>query len=173
MKKILLFIGLVSLGVNAQDIKGGIRLAPNMPTFTNDVDNSSSGKIGYSFGYFETMNLNSSIALQGEISYTHVSYEAKGDSGFGEASSDKSTFSSNFIEIPVLVKYRINEDFAIGGGFQYCWGLGSSNDMGEVVDLSYDMNNIKIGARYYIGSEKIYEGNSLNNISLSIGFVIF
>jgi hypothetical protein len=170
MKKILLFIGLVSLGVNAQDIKGGIRLSPNMPTFSNDVDNSSSGKIGYSIGYFETMNLNSKIALQGEISYTHISYEAK-DSFSGEPSSDKSTFSNNFFEIPLLIKYRINEDFSVGGGLQYCFG--GVNDLGQVVDLSYDMDNIKIGARYYMGSEKAYGGNSLNNISLSVGFVIF
>ena len=170
MKKILLFIGLVTLGVNAQDIKGGIRLSPNMPTFSNDVDNSSSGKVGYSIGYFETMNLNSKIVLQAEISYTDISYEAKGTSFIGE-SSDKSTFSNNFFEIPVLVKYRVNEDFSIGGGLQYCFG--GVTDMGQVVDLSYDINDIKIGARYYMGSEKIYGGNSLNNISVSVGFVIF
>ena len=161
-----MFIGLVSLGVNAQDIKGGIKFSPNMPTFSNDIDNSASGKIGYGIGYFETMNLNSNIVLQGEITYTHISYET----GSGDF---KTTYSSNFIEIPVLVKYRINDDFAIGGGFQYCWGLGSMSDIGNVIDLSYDIDNIKIGARYYMGSEKMYEGNSLNNISLSVGFIIF
>ena len=160
MKKILLFIGLVTLGVNAQDIKGGIRISPNMPTFSNDVDNSSSGKVGYSIGYFETMNLNSKIALQGEISYTHISYEA-----------NESTFSNKFFEIPVLIRYRFNEDFSIGGGLQYCFG--GVNDLGQLVDLSYDIDNIKIGARYYMGSEKVYGGNSLRNISVSVGFVIF
>jgi len=170
MKKFLLFIGLVTLGVNAQDIKGGIRLAPNMPTFSNDVDNSSSGKIGYSIGYFETMNLSSKIALQGEISYTHISYEAKEASFFGEP-SDKSTFSNNFFEIPLIVKYRVNEEFSIGAGLQYCFG--GVNDLGQLVDLSYDIDNIKIGARYYMGSEKVYGGNSLRNISVSVGFMIF
>jgi hypothetical protein len=171
MKKILLFIGLVTLGVNAQDIKGGIRLSPNMPTFSNDVKNSSSGKVGYSIGYFETMNLNSNIALQGEINYTNISYEAKGTDFFGVGSSDKSTYSNNFFEIPVLVKYRVSEDFSIGGGLQYCFG--GVTDSGGLVDLSYDINNIKIGARYYMGSEKAYGGNSLRNISVSVGFVIF
>lgn len=164
MKKILLFIGLVTLGVNGQDIKGGIRLSPNMPTFSNDEDNSSSGKVGYSIGYFETMNLNSNIALQCEINYTNISYQT-GPSGL------KTTYSNNFFEIPVLVKYRVSEDFSIGGGLQYCFG--GVTDLGQVVDLSYDINDIKIGARYYMGSEKIYEGNSLNNISVSVGFVIF
>lgn len=165
MKKMLLFIGLVTLGVNAQDIKGGIRLSPNMPTFSNDVDDSSSGKVGYSIGYFETMNLNSNIALQGELNYTHISYETK-------SFEVKTTSSNNFFEIPVLVKYRVNEDFSIGGGLQYCFG--GVTDLGQVVDLSYDINDIKIGARYYMGSEKIYGGgNSLNNISVSVGFVIF
>ncbi|WP_396209629.1 outer membrane beta-barrel protein [Flavobacterium sp.] len=171
MKKFLLFIGLISLGLNAQDIKGGIRIAPNMATFSSDVDNSSSGKVGYSIGYIETMNVNSQFALQGEISYTHISYEAK-DSFMGQ-SEDKSTFSNNFLEIPIIAKYRINDDLAIGGGLQYCWGLGSSNDSGGLIDLSYDMDSIKIGARYYNGSKKIYSGNSLNNISLSIVYIMF
>lgn len=166
MKKIFLFISLISLGVNAQEIKGGIKFAPNMPTFSNDVDNSSSGKVGYSIGYYETMNFNESVQLQGEISYTHVSYESK---YFGP----KSTYSSNFLEIPLIVKYRATEDFAIGGGYQYCFGLGSEIDMGLLADLSYDISNLRIGARYFMGSVKNYQGNSLNNISVSIGYVIF
>lgn len=171
MKKFLLFIGLVSLGLNAQNIKGGIRIAPNMATFSSDVDNSSSGKVGYSIGYIETMNVNTQFALQGEISYTHISYEAK--NFFNSQSEDKSTFSNNFLEIPIIAKYRINDDFAIGGGLQYCWGLGSSNDSGGLLDLSYDIDNIKIGARYYNGSKKIYSGNSLNTISLSVVYMMF
>jgi hypothetical protein len=171
MKKLVLLFALFTLSVNAQDIKGGFKVAPCMPSFSKDVDNDSSGKIGYSLGYFETMDVNSNFTLQGEINYTHISYEAKSYSYFG-SSSDKTTYSSNFIEIPLIAKYKI-DDFGIGGGFQFNWGLGSDNDMGYLLDASYDIDSFKIGARYFSGSGQNYNGNSLNNITVSFGYILF
>lgn len=180
MKKILLLITLVSLGVSAQDIEGGIKFSINNPTFSDDVDNDSKGKIGYSVGYYETMNLNSHWALQGEIGYTHVSYDTTGyeDLNFDGDFADKdekstSTFSNNFIEVPLMAKYRITESFGIGVGHQFCLDGLSIQDSGQVIDISLDANSVKLGARYYMGSEQLYEGNSLNNITVSVGFTIF
>lgn len=171
MKKIFLFISLITLGANAQEIKGGIKFSPNFSTFSKEIDNSSSGKIGYTFGYYETMNFSESIQLQGEISYTQITYESNSYSGFGKSS--KTTYTTNFIEIPLIIKYRVSEDFSIGGGYQYCIGLDADNDMGLAADISYDIANLRIGARYFMGSAKNYQGNSLNNISVSIGYAIF
>ena len=178
MKKFLLLITLVSLGVSAQDIEGGIKFSINNPTFSDDVDNDSKGKIGYSVGYYETMNLNSHWALQGEIGFTSISYEAK-DGGLdfnpvtGAVTETTSTFSSSFIEVPLIVKYRITESFGIGVGHQFCLDGLSIQDSGQLIDISLDANSVKLGARYYMGSEMIYGGNSLNNITVSVGFTIF
>ena len=178
MKKFLLLITLVSLGVSAQDIEGGIKFSINNPTFSDDVDNDSKGKIGYSVGYYETMNLNSHWALQGEIGFTSISYEAKdGGSKVNPVTlvetATTSTFSSSFIEVPLIVKYRITESFGIGVGHQFCLDGLSIQDSGQLIDISLDASSVKLSARYYMGSEMIYGGNSLNNITVSVGFTIF
>ena len=177
MKKFLLLITLVSLGVSAQDIEGGIKFSINNPTFSDDVDNDSKGKIGYSVGYYETMNLNSHWALQGEISYTSISYEANDGLVFnavtGVFTKKKSTFSNSFIEVPLIAKYRITESFGIGVGHQFCLDGLSIQDSGQLIDISLDANSVKLSARYYMGSEQLYRGNSLNNITVSVGFTIF
>ena len=178
MKKFLLLISLVSLGVSAQDIEGGIKFSINNPTFSDDVDNDSKGKIGYSVGYYETMNLNSHWALQGEIGFTSISYEAK-DGGIkvnevtGAVTETTSTFSNSFIEVPLIAKYRITESFGIGVGHQFCLDGLSIQDSGQLIDISLDANSVKLSARYYMGSEQLYEGNTLNNITVSVGFTIF
>jgi hypothetical protein len=177
MKKFLLLISLVSLGVSAQDIEGGIKFSINNPTFSDDVDNDSKGKIGYSVGYYETMNLNSHWALQGEIGFTSISYEANDGVEFNEQTGvftkKKSTFSSSFIEVPLIAKYRITESFGIGVGHQFCLDGLSIQDSGQLIDISLDANSVKLSARYYMGSEQLYEGNTLNNITVSVGFTIF
>jgi hypothetical protein len=177
MKKFLLLISLVSLGVSAQDIEGGIKFSINNPTFSDDYDNDAKGKIGYSVGYYETMNLNSHWALQGEIGFTSISYEANDGGEFDEETGvfkkKKSTFSNSFIEVPLIVKYRITESFGIGVGHQFCLDGLSIQDSGQLIDISLDANSVKLSARYYMGSEQLYRGNSLNNISVSVGFTIF
>lgn len=164
MKKIITLICLVTFfGTQAQDIKGGLKLSANLPMFSSDVDNNTTGKIGYSIGYFESMMLTNDIAIEGEINYTHIAYETgEGDFKFED--------DTNFFAIPLMAKYVIN-DFYIGGGFQYCFG--SISDFGPLVDLTYYNDNLRFGARAFLGSDKSFSGNSMTNISAYIGLVIF
>ena len=107
MKKTIIVICLMTfLGIQAQDIKGGLKLSVNMPTFSGDVDNTK-GKIGYSIGYFESMMLTDNIALEGEVNYTNVAYEK----GIGQ---EKFKEDINFFEVPLMAKYVVN-DFHVGG----------------------------------------------------------
>ncbi len=164
MKKIITIICLMTfIGIQAQDIQGGLKLSVNLPMFSGDVDNTK-GKVGYSIGYFESMMLTNNIALEGEINYTHVAYQL--------GQGDDFTFEDdiNFFEIPLMVKY-VSNDFHIGGGFQYC--LGSVTDFGPIVDLTYYNDNLRFGARAFLGSDKSLTGNSMTNISAYIGIVIF
>lgn len=189
MKKIIIGLFFLAFGMNAQDIKGGFKFTPNFSTFTKDVENDSKGNVGFGFGYFETIDLNSNFALQAEINYTHYAYET------GKSSENVSTekHKSNLIEVPVILKYKIN-NFGIGLGMQYSYGLGSNtsqsttfgtttsttstdsdqlNDLGFLLDLSTTSDKFTYGLRYYMGSKKGYEGNSINSLNLSIGYIIF
>lgn len=189
MKKIIIGLFFLALGVNAQDIKGGFKFSPNFSTFSKDVENDSKGNIGFGIGYFETMDMNSNFALQGEINYTHYAYET------GKSSDNQSTFKHkcNMIEIPVILKYKVN-NFGIGFGIQYTYGLGNNttnsttygtvttttktdsdqlSDLGYLLDLSTTSDKFTYGLRYYMGSKKGYEGNSINSINLSIGYILF
>lgn len=185
MKKIIIGIFFLSVGVNAQDIKGGFKFSPNFSTFSKDVENESKGNIGFGLGYFETMDLNSKFALSGEINYTNYSYET------GKATDYVSTTKHkfNFIEVPVILKYKIN-NFALGFGVQYGFGMGGnttqtqynqttktdmtpSNDKGFLIDVSTKTDKFNFGLRYYLGAEKIYDGNSIRSINLSVGYIVF
>lgn len=164
MKRLIVIICLIAfVKTQAQDIKGGLKLSVNSPLFSSDIDNNTKGKIGYSIGYFESMTLTDAIALEGEINYTHTAYE----SGEGDFQIDG---DNNFFELPIMAKYILN-DFHIGGGFQYCFG--SVTDFGPIIDLTYYNNNLRFGARAFLGSKKNFEGNSMTNLSAYIGFVIF
>lgn len=153
----------MAMSIQAQDIKGGLKVSFGMPVFSDDVENSASGTLGYSIGYFETMKLSNSVALEGEINYTSISYET----GEGDNATDEST---SFIELPIMIKY-VSGDFHIGGGLQFT--RGGVNDFGPVVDMSYYSNNLRFGLRSFLGSKKEYSGNSVINSSIFLGLIIF
>ena len=176
MKKLIIAIFFLSLGINAQDIKGGFKISPNFSTFSKDIDNSSKGNIGYGIGYFETCEINSNLALQGEINYTNVSYETN---------KGTTKIQYSFIEIPLILKYKL-DNLNIGFGVQYGFGMTGQtktqeqttasepeNDKGILLDVSLDRDKYIFGLRYYNGAEKIYNGNSIGNISFTIGYIIF
>jgi hypothetical protein len=40
-------------------------------------------------------------------------------------------------------------------------------------DLSTKSDKFNFGLRYYMGAEKIHDGNSIRSINLSIGYIVF
>ncbi|MFM2265315.1 MAG: hypothetical protein RLZ77_735, partial [Bacteroidota bacterium] len=75
MKKIIAIFALFTISMQAQDIQGGFKFIANSPTFTDDVKNDSKGKLNFGVGYFENMDINENVALQGELNYNSISYE--------------------------------------------------------------------------------------------------
>lgn len=177
MKKIaVVILFLVSIVSYSQDISGGFKAGINFSTFSDNVNNDASGGIGYGLGYYETMEINKSFDLQGEINYTKYVYET-----YKNVNNNM-----NFIEIPLMCKYKFDK-LAIGLGYQFGFGLGGesvqdfegqksttelekSNDSGLLLDVSTKSNNFDFGIRYYMGSKKIYDGNTINSINLSVGY---
>ncbi len=106
MKKSILFsllimILTVSMSVNAQNLKFGGKIGLNFANVSgSDVPPGAGTRTGLVIGGFMTYNFASMFALQPELLYS-----MKGTSGATQGVSY--TFSLNYIEIPVLLKFLI------------------------------------------------------------------
>jgi hypothetical protein len=185
----IIFIGLmISNNSQAQSkIYGGFKLAPNYSIITDKVENLKSG-IGYSVGYFEVLELENKINLQAEINYTNNSFVIDLNSG---GINTKTTIKNNSVELPLMVKYRPNDNFSIGLGYQFSFFSSKSektkttgqadeniNDKGISSNGVFLDANIKtkktiIGLRVLKTSESIIEPFESINASFYVGFALF
>lgn len=164
MKKLILLICLFTFSATqAQDLFGGVKFSLNMPSVSGS---SIDADLGFSIGYFETMYLSESFALEGEINYTTVSWETT--SGEGDQSNTVSDDAS-FIEIPLMAKY-VMDNFHLAAGLQLNFG-GMSNTV-PLFDASYHTESFRFGARYVAYGEDLV-GESTTNYSFYIGYTLF
>lgn len=192
MKKIVyaftIICFLISYNSQAQsNIYGGFKLAPNYSIITDKVENLKSG-IGYSLGYFEVLELENKINLQAEINYTNNSFVSEQNLG---GINRKTTTNNNSVELPFMVKYRPNDNFSIGLGYQFSFfpsrsektkttgqadvnndGKGSKSN-GLFLDANIKTNKTIIGFRVLKTSKSIIEPISSINASLYVGFALF
>lgn len=126
MKKILSIIAAISLfnsfSAKAQEDKifGGFKIAPNFSIITDEVNDDWKTGIGYSIGYYEVLELANKLNLQAEILLTKTTFVQ--DLKDGEYSS-KTTRTSSNLNIPIMAKYRLTEEFAVGLGYQFSAGI--------------------------------------------------
>lgn len=165
MKKLILLICLFTFSATqAQDLFGGVKFSLNMPSIS---DSSIDADLGFSIGYFETMYLSESFALEGEINYTTMSWEET--IGQGEQSYTSSDDVS-FIEIPLMAKYVMN-DFHLAAGLQL--NLGGISNTVPLFDASYHTESYRFGARYVAYGDDPVVGESTTNYSFYIGYTLF
>ncbi|MEN9963385.1 MAG: outer membrane protein beta-barrel domain [Bacteroidota bacterium] len=124
---ILFFISSNSI-FGQHKIYGGFKLTSNYSVFTEKVQEWKS-RLGYGFGYFEVMELDYPVNLQAEINFTTNTFINK--TSFG-TQSVKITNNYHSFEIPLLAKYRINDHFSFGIGYQF--SIGSSGKSKTVLD---------------------------------------
>ena len=164
MKKLILLICLFTFSATqAQDLFGGVKFSLNMPSVSGS---STDADLGFSIGYFETMYLSESFALEGEINYTTMSWETTFGSG-DQSGSD--TYDASFIEIPLMAKY-VMDNFHLAAGLQLNFG-GMSNTV-PLFDASYHTESFRFGARYVAYGEDLV-GESTTNYSFYIGYTLF
>jgi hypothetical protein len=194
MKKLILSLILsvsVYAATNAQDIiYGGLKLSPNYSFFTEEFKKVSSG-IGYSIGYFEVLELSNRINLQAELNYSSYAFVDN------RVDDVKTTTRYNYLELPVMVKYRVSETFAIGAGYQlnllnevFKKGKVTSKFDGEeesmdlsaeeiigtngfFVDANVKGGNNIFGLRVLSTNDPLFEGKKSLNVALYVGFTLF
>ncbi len=179
MKKIILVVAILAFGfVNAQETKFGLKGGLNMASLTN----SEGGKslMSFHFGGFAEIKLNEKFAIQPELLY----------SGQGAKFSDVGNFSMNYINVPVMVKYFITNEFNIQAGPQVGILMSAkfdgmdakeflkSSDFGFNLGAGYDLTkNIGVNLRYCMGlsqtQKELMEGETASKnsvIQLSVGY---
>lgn len=131
MKKILMcaLIAGIFLGVNAQEVKFGVKGGMNLSALGSDMKEfldeyeglSQKTRIGFHIGAFVDVEMTENFYIQPGLFYSSKGVKAK-DNG------DKLTMNLNYLEIPILASYRIavsdNMKWHINAGPYVAYGLG-------------------------------------------------
>lgn len=209
MKKVIILIILTILFFNVKaQTSFGVHTGLNYSTFTKvkELTDKPPYLCGLHLGLFMNQRINNLIDIQPEINFAQKGYKWNVrymNALDGPTQYIKFNFRYNFIEIPVLFKFFIGQNFNIFAGPQLDLCLNrkmvvkegaevlnqSSNSQGDYPEfnragfsltggLGYDFNNgIMLTARYTNGLSKI-DKNGLDrrnsrNFLFSIGYKIF
>jgi hypothetical protein len=189
MKKTLLtfFVAILTLSASAQ-LSGGLKGGLNLANFAGDVEDNSM-RIGFHVGGFLTFNVSDALSIQPEVLYNSVG--SKFESGNFDFE-----YVLDYISIPVMVLYNVNENFNIQVGPQL--GLLTSakgksdgasvdlkdffkgTDFGVNLGVGLNFGKISASARYSLGLANIVEeegegDEKITNsvIQASIGYRLF
>lgn len=167
---IALFVGAVSLtGLQAQNfgIKGGLNLS-NL--YTDEVDDQNV-LAGFNVGVFTEIPLTESISIQPEIGYTTKGAELVYNNAL---LSGTAKFRLNYVEVPVLLKANLTDNFNLQFGpyaaflvdskvtnessnatFNFEQNISKDDlnkfDMGLAAGIGFETDNFGMGLRYNYG----------------------
>ena len=193
MRKLLIVVTLVGLmvfGSFAQmgnmnfGAKAGLtlgRVNSSEPVF---VDADEKFRMSFAFGGMMIMPLNENMNLQGELLYA-----MKGEKL--EQGGEEGTIKIDVLELPVLLKYKLNETMALYGGPTLDFIMkGEIETPEETIDFKdelksmgfglsfgaqYKMDKILFDARYDLGLSDIADSDEgeikLNTIYVTVGYL--
>jgi opacity protein-like surface antigen len=167
-------------------ISFGAKGALNIANFAGDDAGSSESLIGFNAGLFAEFQLGKKLYLKPELVYS--AQGAKEDLIIEGVEFDVS-LKANYINIPVLFKYYVANDFSLEAGpyigfltaakIQFDSSIGSgtedaedffkSTDFGIGVGLNYDITNVIFAnARYSTSLVEIGDTGSEDDIKNSV-----
>ncbi len=181
MKKyIFLTIALISFTFSkAQEIKGGIRGGLNYSLITEDVKDDK-GNLGFELGYFESLTFKNNCKLQAEINYVKNSFKN---------SEAKISYTYNYIEVPVLVKFPVASNFDLGAGLKYAFALNGKSKIdaeesyeeeldtnggfGLLLEGVYTKDKMNLGLRVNYGGGEVINGYTRTSANLFVAYSLF
>jgi Outer membrane protein beta-barrel domain len=99
--------------VSSEESKIGVKGGLNMSNlYTEDVDDENV-LYGFNLGLFAELPLTGSVSLQPEVIFTTKGAELKYNNAFAEGTTK---FRLNYIEVPLLVKLNVTDNFNIHFG---------------------------------------------------------
>ena len=184
MKKLILTAAAVfAFGfINAQDMKFGAKGGLNFATVSELEE--AKNKIGFNIGVFAEIGVSDGFAIQPELLFSLQGANGPNDS----------SLNLNYINIPVMAKFKVAEGFSLQAGPQFGILMSATNKFGgnsidtkenfKTLDLGlnfgagYDISeNIMVDLRYNLGLGGLVKdlpdgAKDSNNrvIALSVGY---
>jgi hypothetical protein len=189
MKKVVLSLVVLFASASAfAQLSGGLKAGLNVANWGADVKDQSDSKsrIGYHVGGFVTFNLSDALSVQPELLYNSVGAKTDVD---GDVD-----YVMNYLSIPVMLTYNINESFNIQAGPQLGLLLSAEakvedvevdikelftgTDFGFNLGVGANFGKISASARYCLGLANVLEDSgddkgTNNVIQLSVGYKLF
>ena len=178
MKKIILttliaVLAIVSVSAQATfGIKGGV----NFASILNENIAGVKGRTSFHAGIVTEIETSSTTSVQVEIVYSGQGFSYEG--GLIEIEDvPKDTYKLNYLNIPFVFKYYVNDEFSVEVGPQVGFLLSAKTDEGDIkVDkyftaASFDLlfglaykfdNGFNLSARYNLGLTDIWKGPTIN-----------
>ncbi|MEN7548723.1 porin family protein [Rapidithrix thailandica] len=164
MKKTILTVAFALFAVvfaQAQ-VSGGLKAGLNLNNLNSSQDGfDMDSKLGYHFGAYLEANVSEKFSIQPELLFSaQGAKRSETYEDFGIKISDDTKVNLNYLNVPVLVKFNINEMFNIYAGPQAGFVL-SAKTKSEVeamghseeteVDIKDDMKSIDFGLTFGVG----------------------
>ncbi len=135
------FLGTGAITASAQtsktnDLHLGVRAGVNVSNLIKDASNNTStgSKVGVNAAAFLEIPLMNGFSLQPEVQFSQKGFK---QSGTFLTSPYDYKLTSNFIEVPILAKFKPTKNFGILIGPQYSF-LASTNTSFKVANASYE-----------------------------------
>ena len=191
MKKNILFILLLTSSASfAQHFELGLKAGVNISNFTgssNASDVKAKSLIGFHGGGFVSLFMGNNFAIQPEILFSTQGAKIE------QTGTAKTDYKLDYINIPVMLKYRFNGGFYLEAGPQVGFKVneshsGTSEDFAKSTDLSlgggigyHSPIGLGFGARYVAGLSKLGDFNGATTkpdwknsaVTISVFYTIF
>ena len=183
MKKlVLILIAGVSFATAHAQIQFGVKAGANLSTFTGDAVQDAKSLVGFNGGVYANIPFAKSLSFSPEILYS-----AKGAKWDATDYTPAYSIHANYLDIPLLVKYKHSSGFNVATGPQVGFLLSAKDKVqGVSVDdkssfnsaefawdfgIGYDLSNIPVGIefRYNLGISNIASNNNNNSGSTETG----
>lgn len=159
-----------TIAASAQGPLFGVKGGLNYSTLAVDQADDETSRTGYNFGVFGRTNTEETFGLQVELLYSTKGSTSNYSTLFGLVEQEVD-LNLNYIELPVLVSFRVAEivDFQLGvyAGYLVSANAKSSGDLGSGSD-ELDRDNFK-SMDFGIGGGVAFNAGS--NIQLGVRYL--
>jgi len=179
----LMFVSICSTGLVAQEIDFGVKAGANIANqkITGDFELDTKAIVSFHGGVFVVWMFTEQIGLQPELLLSMQGSKDKDD-------LYDYKIITNYVNIPVLVRYNINDMFSVHAGPQFGILVSAKEEFdGDKEDIKEDFKtmdvglalgaeanlpvpNLGVGLRYIIGLTNVLkEGESFDDTELKNG----